>query len=41
MQDRKIRVRVQKRKWKLEVEVIICMLDPTEVGGMIAADKEL
>ena len=40
-QDRKIRLRVQKRKWRIEVEVMILYVYSTEVGEMIAADKEL
>jgi len=40
-QDRKIRIRVEKRKWRIVVEVIILHVYSTEVGEMIAADKEL
>ncbi len=40
-QDRKIRIRVEKRKWRIEVEVIILHVYSIEVGEMIAADKEL
>jgi hypothetical protein len=40
-QDRKIRIRVQKRKWRIEVEVNILNVYSTEVGERIAADKEL
>ncbi len=40
-QDRKIRFRVQKRKWRIEVEVNILNFYSTEVGERIAADKEL
>ncbi len=41
MHDRKIRIRVQRKKWRIKVEVIILNVYSIEVGERIAADKEL